>query len=132
MTMDNSMKLKKGLGWPLIASLVIGLMATSCSTSFTESVGEDRREKFVDLLVDVQLLEAALKQKAMPKLGTDSIMAVNYKLIFQDHGITQEQYNTEFDFWKSQPAEMAVIYAELVERLNKLDAELRVKAEEAN
>jgi hypothetical protein len=126
------MKLKKGLVWPLIASLIIGLLATSCSSSFTESVDEDRREKFVDLLVDVQLLEAALKQKAMPKPSTDSIMAVNYKLIFQDHGITQEHYNTEFDYWKSQPAEMAIIYAELVERLNKMDGELRAKAEEEN
>jgi len=105
---------------------------SSCSSSLNSSVDIDRRTEFVDVLVDIQLLEAAYKQKLMPKEDADSLMVSNYKLIFKEHQITQAQFDSEFEFWKKQPEQMAIMYAEIVERLNKLDSELRAKSEETN
>ena len=132
MTMDNSMKIRKGLAWHLIASALFALVLSSCSSSLNSSVDIDRRTEFVDVLVDIQLLEAAYKQKLMPKEDADSLMVSNYKLIFKEHQITQAQFDSEFEFWKKQPEQMAIMYAEIVERLNKLDSELRAKSEETN
>lgn len=132
MTMDNSMKVRKGLVWHLIASAFIALVVSSCSSSIAPSIDVERRGEFVDLLVDIQLLEAAYKQKVILKEETDSVMQANYKLIFLEHDMTQDDFNIEFEFWKNQPKQMATMYAEVVERLNKLDTELRAKAEESN
>ena len=132
MTMDNSMKIRKDYAWHLIASALFALVLSSCSSSLDSSLDIDRRTKFVDVLMDIQLLEAAYKQKLMPKESADSLMVSNYKLIFKEHQITQAQFNSEFDFWKTQPEQMAIMYAEMAERLNKLDSELRAKSEGAN
>ena len=130
--MDNSMKIRKDLAWHLIANALFALVLSSCSSSLDSSLDIDRRTKFVDVLLDIQLLEAAYKQKLMPKESADSLMASNYKLIFKEHQITQAQFDSEFVFWKTQPEQMAIMYAEIVERLNKLDSELRIKSEGTN
>ena len=126
------MKIRKDYAWHLIASALFALVLSSCSSSLDSSLDIDRRTKFVDVLMDIQLLEAAYKQKLMPKESADSLMVSNYKLIFKEHQITQAQFNSEFDFWKTQPEQMAIMYAEMAERLNKLDSELRAKSEGAN
>lgn len=124
---------KKVFGWILIASIfMVGCDSDSPSANVEvamELSSPEESKEFVNVLVDIQLLEATLKQKVAPIADTDSVMKANYKIIFDKHGWTQEYFDEQYAYWKARPRDMIVIYEEVLERLNKLDGELREDAE---
>jgi len=82
------------------------------------------REKFVQVLTETQLLETARKQKMIK--GDDPIAAVTeqYRLIFEEHGVTQEEFETTYKHYYAQPKEMVILYDEVIAEISKRESQL--------
>ena len=39
--------------------------------------------------------------------------------------VTREEFDAKYEYWKERPRDMSLIYEEVLERLQKLDGELR-------
>ena len=69
-------------------------------------------------LVEVHLLEA--KMEKLPVIPVDSTQAVydHYEnLLFKDLGITQEQYESSFNYYLDNPKQLEKIYNAVVDSL---------------
>lgn len=70
------------------------------------------------VLAEIHLLEVKIGQITIQP--TDSIQAVydHYeKLLFEDLGITSEQYDRSFDYYVDNPAEFEKVYNVVVDSL---------------
>ncbi|MGB0423681.1 MAG: DUF4296 domain-containing protein [Flavobacteriales bacterium] len=88
------------------------------------------RDQFVQVLTETQLLETARKQKMIK--GDDPIAAVTeqYRLIFEEHGVSQEEFEATYKYYYSKPDEMVVLYDEVIAEIAKRESELSPGADQ--
>jgi hypothetical protein len=81
------------------------------------------REKFIQVMKDVQLLEAIRKQKMIREDDPESTLASYYKQVFEKHQITEESFTQTFTWYYGQPKEMIEIYEAVFEELSLMQGE---------
>jgi len=84
-------------------------------------------EKFTQVMVDVEILEATLKLKLIRKSDIRDRILIYYDQIFEKHGITEKQFRDNLEFYNKQAARIAVIYDSLEVRLGRMKSELDLK-----
>ena len=107
--------------WRLVLGFLL-LLLPACQT------GEDQepdtlpaqRDQLVDILVDVQLAEAALK--AYKPETRDSLSRIYYERIARLHGVGREEILQWLEEVNDDPKLMEEIYKEVLEELNRRDA----------
>ena len=120
--------LAKGLS--LTAKILLaGLLLVGCSSDERDDPGitppKDSgimdKEKFVEVLADVYLIEAAYKTHVFKNDDERGILLENYSDVFLSHGITAEEFENSHAWWWQHSAAMKVVVTEVTERLNSIE-----------
>jgi hypothetical protein len=83
------------------------------------------RDKIVDLIVDLELAEAAIKRMASYGESTAKTTSFYYDYMFEKWGITFEQYNDIINYYSQDPVEMENIYADVISKLSEMQSKVR-------
>jgi len=83
------------------------------------------KDKFTEVMVDVQLVEGMKVHKLGPKREKSPDMEAMYANIFAKYEINQEDFEATYDYYKSRPEEMELIYEQVLDSLSKLDVEVK-------
>ena len=82
------------------------------------------QEKMVSVMVDVQLVEAALIVNQL-KGDEAKEAAVNYyDSVMKQHNISREEFDVSFKYYAEHPGLMEQIYDEMLNELSKRQAEV--------
>lgn len=95
---------------PVIACgfiLLLSLSFPACSDKTLD------RDKFIDAYVDLRIAEDTLK-------SDDHTMQNLKEKIFNEHGITEEQYNSTFEYFNNNPELWEKFYDEAIARVDTL------------
>lgn len=83
------------------------------------------KDKFARIMIDVQLTEGLKSQYTHRKsLGSDYVRVL-YDELFEKHGITEEEFQHSFKFYRTYPALMEEIYEQVLDSLSTLDAQIK-------
>lgn len=105
--------------------LTVLVILVSCSGS-DRPEGLIEKEKMSQLIMEIHLLESKINH--VPISPSDSVQAVYEhfeELLFQDFGVTREQYEISFNYYVDHPNEFEKIYTTTVDSL--LQKEKRYK-----
>jgi len=78
------------------------------------------RDEIVDLIVDLELAEAAIKRMATYGENTAKTSEYYYDYMFEKWGITFDEYNDIIDYYSQDPIEMEKIYADVISKLSEM------------
>ena len=82
------------------------------------------RDQFVDIMVDVQLIESIGKQKMLriddPRLRITDM----YAGTFEKHGVTDSSFTRTYDWYFAHPEEMLAVFDEVIFKLDEMDKQL--------
>lgn len=84
------------------------------------------KDKLIDVLIDIHFSEAVLESTG--GATKDSAAKRYYEQIYTIHGVTKEEVDTCLSLMKIHPLLMQDIYAEAMERVEKLKLELKKKS----
>ncbi|SNT36194.1 protein of unknown function [Ekhidna lutea] len=105
--------------------LTVLVIVCSCTGS---NVPEDliNREKMVKVMTEIHLLESKISNLYLADGDSIQVVYDHYeKLLFQDLGITQDQYERSFNYYVDNPNEFEKIYTTVVDSL--MEKEKRFK-----
>lgn len=83
---------------------------------------------FVPLFADVQLLEAARKQKMIKGDSVDLEVANAYRQIFDKHQTSDSLFRISYLHYFSKPEEMSAIYEDVIDLLSQQESTSREEA----
>ena len=112
--------------WSL-AALGIGLfLASGCEPRSTRDVPtrpQDMvdRSTFIELHADLQLLEAAYRQRMLPGGDRDAVRAAQRALILNNAGVSDSAFTATYKWWYSQPEALPTILQEVQVKLDSLE-----------
>ncbi|HKK38908.1 MAG TPA: DUF4296 domain-containing protein [Cryomorphaceae bacterium] len=103
------------------------LFLSGCSEPAPEVAPEGilDKDKFTEMMVDVQLVEGMKIHKLGPKREKSPDMEAMYANIFSKYGVDQEDFDATYDYYKARPEEMELIYEQVLDSLSKLDVEVK-------
>jgi len=116
--------------------LLAGILLVGCSSDERDDPGaippEDSgimgKEKFIEVLADVYLVEAAYKTHAFKNDDEKAMLLENYSDVFSSHGITPEEFENSHEWWWKHPAAMKGVITEVTERLNSIEKAIHEEA----
>lgn len=82
------------------------------------------REQFVEVLVEVQLIEAIYNQNMVRNDDPRGRIARYYSETFERFGVTREAFSATYAWYYRHPYEMMDIYDEVVMRLTRRQDEM--------
>lgn len=94
------------------------VLSVSCAPEAPPPSDPLPKEKFQELLLEAQLLEAT-HSFDLARLGTDSLLLHRYDSLFTAHGTTADRFRRTFDHWSKRPEELKTIYEAIVVELDK-------------
>ncbi len=102
----------------------------ACNRSGSDAPGIEviQEEKFMDVLVQVRLLEAAYSVK-FEKVDSTAGIAAYYKNLFQQQGMTKAQFEASYKYYAAKKDKMVEIEEKVLERLSIMNTEARKRAE---
>ncbi len=113
--------MKIGFSWRIVAlTLLAHLLA--CQKETAQELPLER-EKFIQILADVHVAEAAMQTLIEEK--KDSIAELYYEQIFTLHGVEQQKFDQMMDILQTQPLALQGIYQALLDTLNKREVRIR-------
>lgn len=82
------------------------------------------KEKFVDVMVDVHLVEAAINQKFVKVNDSTQASYRYYKHLFEKHDITRADFDSTFNYYMRHPKLMSEVYTQVHDSLKVLSEDL--------
>ncbi len=101
-----------------IALLALLLSLAACSSQEAPSKDILERERFKELLLQAQLIEARANHELIVDQVTQAPTAQYYADLFSTEGVTEEQFKATFDYYTARPAELKLIYEEIITELS--------------
>jgi hypothetical protein len=83
------------------------------------------KNEFVNVLADVQLIEAASKNRVWRNDDVEKRLEDAYNEVFSKHDITESQFKTSHRWWWSHPVAMKGVLLEVTEKITQLEIEAR-------
>ena len=77
------------------------------------------REKFKEVLLDAQLLEARYNHEVVVEHKQEVPMKQYYEQVFEKHGTDNEQFQRTFQYYTARPEELKAIYEEIIVELGR-------------
>lgn len=104
---------------------VTTIFFTSCKKKDETNDKIIEREKFVELLSEVQVLESTYQfiHGRRPEFNPD----LNYEWLFRDYQITEEEFLLSFDYYTSDFQVFEAIYDDVIIKISEKQAENNVK-----
>lgn len=110
--------------------LLISLMLASCSSGNKQPEGEIiERDAFVNLLVDIQLIESMNQTMVATDMEFDLEMA--YAWVFREHGVTEEVFQNSINFYSQSAETYEEIYDEVIIKISEREVEFNQKLKES-
>lgn len=99
------------------------LLACGCAGNDGPPADLLPRERFEQVLVDAQLVEARVNQELVIDKRTDMPIERYYEEVFSKHGTTKEQFRKTFDWYTAHPKELMAVYeAVLIDLQHQADS----------
>lgn len=76
------------------------------------------KDKFTEVLTDIQLLEASMRQRFIRDEDPKLLYPIYYKQIFEKHEISEDEFKESLEYWSAQDQEMTGIYDSVIENLS--------------
>lgn len=109
----------------IIAILYFHFSLLSCRKKSVEIPADVlKQQEMIAVLVDVQIAEAALTQRAVTGTSLQSYTASYYKDVFEKHKITPQKYIRSMGWYTRHPELMNKIYEEVINRLSAKQSEV--------
>ena len=99
----------------------------ACSSKQSEVIPPEvlPREKMVQVLLDVHLLEASMNMGASPGVVISSPAEVQMSAdVLKKHNISKAQYDQSMSYYSLRPTELSEIYQLVLNELSKMQAEV--------
>ena len=84
-----------------------------------------KKTEFVNVLADIQLIEAASKNRVWRNDDVEKRLGDAYNEVFRKHDITESQFKASHSWWWNHPVAMKGILLEVTERITQLEIEAR-------
>ncbi len=81
-------------------------------------------KKFVEVMVDVHLVEAAINQKFIKVNDSTKSSYRYYKHLFEKHEITRTDFDSTFNYYMRYPKLMGAVYTQVHDSLKALSDDL--------
>ena len=81
--------------------------------------------EFVNVLADIQLIEAASKNRVWRNDDVDKRLGEAYNEVFSKHNITESQFKASHLWWWNHPVAMKGVLLEVTEKITQLEIEAR-------
>ncbi|PCJ81960.1 MAG: hypothetical protein COA49_03065 [Bacteroidetes bacterium] len=81
------------------------------------------KDSFVLLLSDIQLIEAASKNRVWRNDDVKKRLGEAYLEVFEKYSVSKEEFETSHAWWWSHPVAMKSVLLEVTENLSQLEAE---------
>lgn len=101
-----------------IALLTLLLSLAACSTQEAPTKGILERERFKELLLQAQLIEARANHELVVEHMSQAPIAQYYADLFKKEGVTEAQFKATFDHYTARPEELKLIYEEIITELS--------------
>ena len=79
------------------------------------------KETFIELHAELQLLEAAHRQRMLRGGDRDAARAAHRKRILADAGVTDSAFSATYDWWYSQPEALPGLLEEVLLTLDSME-----------
>ena len=83
------------------------------------------KPEFVNVLADIQLIEAASKNRVWRNDDVEKRLEDAYNEVFSKHDITESQFKASHRWWWNHPVAMKSVLLEVTEKITQLEIEAR-------
>ncbi|MDG1262092.1 MAG: DUF4296 domain-containing protein [Flavobacteriales bacterium] len=109
---------------------LIFLVLVACGEEQPEQPpGALDRAKFVQVLADIELIEGISKHKIIRNDDPETRIKGYYRDVFEKHQVSDSAFKITYDWYYSQPAEMLIIYDEVLMELKMKEEGYKPEAE---
>lgn len=115
---NQNLPLKK-FGYAFVGVLFVFLVLSGCNSANRNKKYILEKDKMVDVMVDVHLAEAVLRNKKISGEELDKVTSDYYSKIFSRHDVTQQQFDSSIVYYEDHIEDFNEIYEEVIVRLNK-------------
>ncbi|MCQ2301778.1 MAG: DUF4296 domain-containing protein [Bacteroidales bacterium] len=112
--------------WKAIIGMIAVLSVLSCNRQ--KNVTPDyvlSESQMIDIMTDVQIIEADINNRRTKGLGTDSISIIFYDQLFEHYGITDSIFDLNLKYYTYNPTVLENIMDSVTNRLLKAQMESR-------
>lgn len=99
--------------------IIMVLFLAACASSEERPAELLTREKFTEVLLEAQLIEARVNQESVIDKKADIPDKSYYAEMFKTQGVTEEAFKITFDWYVDHPAELKDIYNDVLTDLQK-------------
>lgn len=108
-----------------LASILLLLLVIGCKEEVTQPPNDLISEgEFVEILVEMNLIEATRSMHASKEHKEDIHPTVFYRQLWEDHSISEEQFNNSFDFYRNDLIRMADLYEQAAQILKRKEDDI--------
>jgi hypothetical protein len=111
-------------------ALIMLLIVSACKQNRKVDKPPIERDKMVQIMVDIHLLEAQQQSTQILEKGRVYNTIVGYEKIFGKHGVTAEQFQDTFEYYRDHPKEMDDLYQLVIDEVTRRESEISSKAAE--
>ncbi len=88
------------------------------------------QEPMILVLKDICLVEARFQRRlSVPGINHGDLVFENYKIIFEGHNISMEQFKNSYAYYEESPELMQQMYDSVIVVLSKEESELKSKGD---
>lgn len=85
------------------------------------------RDKMVQVLMDIHLIEASIKLNNKRKLNKEEYTFYYYQYLFEKYNITKEDFDNSLTYYQQNIERFDTIYIDVISELNRLQGEISKK-----
>ena len=108
----------------LLAATLALVLWTSCGGCDEPPSNILPRERFTEVLLQAQLIEARLNHEMVIEQRTDSPIEAYYEAMFEEQGTNREEFERTFQWYSEHPDELMAVYEDVLTELSKRKEEV--------
>jgi hypothetical protein len=111
----------------LFRTVVLVFILFGCSSSDEKKLPAHilDTDEFAMVMIDVQLAEGMKAQRISISQDDEGSVFELYKAIFEKHNVEEDEFMETYDYYRKHPEQMEKVYEQVLDSLNKLDAEVK-------
>ncbi|HPJ53514.1 MAG: DUF4296 domain-containing protein [Flavobacteriales bacterium] len=82
------------------------------------------RDRFTEVLLQAQLIEARMNHELVIEQRTDSPIEAYYEAMFKEQDVTREQFERTFRWYSERPERLKAVYEDVLTELSRRKEEV--------